>query len=64
MSPGSVKTELLSGLSEAAAEFMRNSTLTKRLGRPEDMAEAYLYAMKDGFVTGTVIHSNGGALLA
>lgn len=64
VSPGSVQTELLSGLPESAAEYMRQKTLIKRLGRPEDMAEAYLYAMKDGFVTGSVLHSNGGALLA
>jgi NAD(P)-dependent dehydrogenase (short-subunit alcohol dehydrogenase family) len=63
VSPGSVKTELLAGMPDEALEYMRQATLTNRLGRPEDLAEAYLYAMKDGFVTGSVLHSNGGRLL-
>lgn len=63
VSPGSVKTELLSGMPDEVLEYMREGTLTKRLGRPEDLAEVYLYAMKDGFVTGSVLHSNGGRLL-
>lgn len=63
VSPGSVKTELLSGMPDEVLEYMKQVTLTKRLGRPEDVAEAYLYAMKDGFVTGSVLHSNGGRLL-
>jgi NAD(P)-dependent dehydrogenase (short-subunit alcohol dehydrogenase family) len=63
VSPGSVKTELLSGMPDEALEYMRQLTLTKRLGRPEDLAEAYLYAMKDGFVTGSILHTNGGRLL-
>ena len=63
VSPGSVKTELLAGLPDEAMEYMKQATLTKRLGRPEDLAEVYLYAMKDGFVTGSVLHSNGGRLL-
>lgn len=64
VSPGSVKTELLTGVPEEALDYMRQATLTKRLGRPEDLAELYLYAMRDGFVTGSVLHSNGGRLLA
>lgn len=63
VSPGSVKTELLAGLPAEVIEYMRQASLTKRLGRPEDLAEVYLYAMKDGFVTGTVLHSDGGRLL-
>lgn len=63
VSPGSVKTELLAGLPADAIEYMRQASLTKRLGRPEDLAEVYLYVMKDGFVTGSVMHSNGGRLL-
>ena len=64
VSPGSVKTELLGGMPEEALEGMRQRTLTKRMGRVEDIAEVYMYLMKDGFVTGSVVHSNGGGLLA
>ena len=30
---------------------------------PEDLAEAYLYLMKDQFVTGSILQSDGGRLL-
>lgn len=36
---------------------------TRRVGRVEDVAEAFLYLMKDGNATGSVVSTNGGALL-
>ncbi|KAK0872058.1 hypothetical protein LTS02_001552 [Friedmanniomyces endolithicus] len=36
---------------------------TGRVGRVEDVAEAFLYLMRDGNVTGSMVSSNGGALL-
>lgn len=35
-----------------------------RVGKPEDIAEAYLYLMKTGFSTGETIIVDGGALQA
>jgi NAD(P)-dependent dehydrogenase (short-subunit alcohol dehydrogenase family) len=35
----------------------------KRNGRPEDVANAVAFLMSDGFVTGTVLHAEGGQLL-
>ncbi|KAF1992486.1 NAD(P)-binding protein [Aulographum hederae CBS 113979] len=63
VAPGAVKTELFEGIGEELQERFREGTLVKRLGRPEDVAEAYLYLVRDGFVTGTVLGSNGGSLL-
>ena len=63
VAPGAVKTELINGIPEQAIEGYRRATTVQRLGRPEDIAEAYLYIMKDGFVTGSIIASNGGRLL-
>ncbi|KAJ5922869.1 hypothetical protein N7516_010572 [Penicillium verrucosum] len=64
---GAVHTEMLdkavrsqSGLLEA---FECQTTVGK-LGRPEDVAEAYIYVMKDHFITGSTIATNGGFLLA
>ncbi|ROV89670.1 hypothetical protein VSDG_08093 [Cytospora chrysosperma] len=68
VSPGFVITELWDHsldkkekekFSQAIAEKM----LTGRAGQPEDVAEAYLFLMKDPNVTGTVVDSNSGALL-
>ncbi|KAJ5700904.1 NAD(P)-binding protein [Penicillium malachiteum] len=66
VAPGVVDTELfdyLAGERDAAMQALANDTLTGILGRPEDLAESYLYLMKDRFVTGSVIESNGGVLL-
>ncbi|KAH8789947.1 short chain dehydrogenase [Hyaloscypha sp. PMI_1271] len=62
VAPGVIKTEALKGLPEQALAGLADATTGKRLGRPEDIAEAYLYCMKDGFVTGSIIHSNGGRI--
>ncbi|KAM6497371.1 dehydrogenase with different specificitie [Amanita muscaria] len=66
--PGAVHTELfgnsipkenLDGVMKQLAE----RTLTGHVGKPEDAAEAYIYAMKDNFCTGSFINTNGGSLL-
>ena len=44
-------------------EMYKAKTLLKQIGRPEDIAEAYLYLMKDGFVTGITLLSDGGYVL-
>ncbi len=67
VSPGAVDTELWGSIPEERRagmfEMYKKATLTGRLGRPEDVAEAYLYCMKDEFVTGSVISTEGGRLL-
>jgi len=64
VAPGAIRTELLAKrlTPERAREYER-ATKVGRLGAPEDAAEAYLYAMRDGFVTGALIKTNGGWLL-
>lgn len=64
VSPGAINTELLRRvLTPEVEKIYTEKALVKRLGRPEDTAEAYVYMMKDGFVTGTVLDTNGGYLL-
>ncbi len=68
VSPGAVHTERFGDVAEDKMEEflrrMREATTTGEVGRPEDVAEAYLYAMKDRFLSGTIISSDGGRLLA
>lgn len=65
--PGAVSTELFSMFPadqlEGIMQMFRDGTTTGTVGRPEDLAESYIYFMKDQFVTGSTIESNGGALL-
>ena len=35
----------------------------RRLGRPEDIANAVAFLITDDFVTGTVLHAEGAQLL-
>ncbi|KAF9884007.1 hypothetical protein FE257_002395 [Aspergillus nanangensis] len=67
VSPGFVLTELVQRLPkemvDGAVEKYTNKSLTGDIGYPEDTAEAYLYLMKDRFVTGSIMATNGGAWL-
>lgn len=67
ISPGAVLTELWDGLPADAREgFMKSmetSMATGEIGKPEDVAQAYLYCMKDHNITGSVLSTNGGSLL-
>lgn len=67
VSPGAVKTELWNGMPEdARAELMKSFEVkmtTGRVGLPEDVAEAYLYCMRDANITGSLISTNGGHLV-
>ncbi|HEX3412659.1 MAG TPA: SDR family oxidoreductase [Stellaceae bacterium] len=65
---GAVDTELWHRLPEAErqATFDRIGARLPvgRVGKPEDIAEAYLYLMKTGFSTGETVVIDGGALQA
>ena len=67
ISPGAVETELWDELpKDKRAEMMKGfeaKMATGKVGRPEDVAESYLYCMRDENVTGSVISTNGGYLI-
>jgi len=65
--PGVIKTGLWGSMSEADREGLfqsqADSLLLKRVGEAEDVALAYIYLMKQQFVTGQNIVIDGGAVL-
>lgn len=67
VSPGAVHTELFNDISEdklpGVLKGFSDGTLVGEVGTPENLAEAYLYSMRDGFTTGAMISSDGGRLL-
>ncbi|KAM0803836.1 short chain dehydrogenase [Usnea florida] len=67
VSPGAVHTELFDDIPkerlESVLQGYRDGTLVNQVGTPENLAEAYVYAMKDQFVTGKILESDGGRLL-
>ncbi|RWA10712.1 hypothetical protein EKO27_g4381 [Xylaria grammica] len=65
--PGAVKTEMWETLPEdvrnQAWEDIARRYPTGIIGSPDDVAEAFIYLMKDANSTGSVVHTNGGSLL-
>ncbi|KAI3396281.1 hypothetical protein diail_12363 [Diaporthe ilicicola] len=68
VSPGVVETELWDSSFDQESkkkylEGIAENLPTGRIAQPADVAEAYLFLMKDPSVTGTVVDSNSGAFL-
>jgi len=67
VSPGVVDTSLWgeAGSEGRAATIARVSGVlpVKRVGAPAELAQAYVFAMTNGFVTGALIDVDGGGLL-
>lgn len=69
VSPGAIDTPMLRTAAEAmggrevGSAIFRKATLVNEIGTPEDCAEAYLCSIKNNFMTGTVLHAEGGLLL-
>ncbi|KAL8786695.1 MAG: hypothetical protein Q9213_002630 [Squamulea squamosa] len=68
VSPGPLETEMWNILTpdqmqQYKQSVEREKSTTKKIGQPGDVAEAYLYLMKDRNCTGAVIDTNGGSLL-
>jgi NAD(P)-dependent dehydrogenase (short-subunit alcohol dehydrogenase family) len=62
--PGLVKTDLWDGMATDVREAMfrraEQNLLVGRAGEAEDLAEAYVYLMKNGFSTGQIVVADGG----
>lgn len=68
VSPGWMDTPAWERIAPPAVKSARLADLAARLpgkrnGRPEDVANAIMFLMSDAFVTGTVLHAEGGQLL-
>ena len=65
--PGTVRTELWSGMAESARETMYRDAAQRlpvgRVGETDDLAETYIYLMREGFSTGQVLVVDGGLSL-
>ena len=67
VSPGVVKTEMWDGLPEADREGLYRDVgaklLVGRVGEADEVAETYLYLMRQTFSTGQVVTVDGGGVL-
>ena len=62
VAPGFIATPMTDALTEAQQDALTQRIPTGRMGRPEDIAAGVLYlaSAEAGYVTGAVLHINGG----
>lgn len=67
VSPGLTDTDAYAGMNDEARRMMLDQTAASlpvgRTGAPGDLAQGYLFAIDNPFVTGAVIDIDGGALI-
>ncbi|KAL3432879.1 NAD(P)-binding protein [Aspergillus tetrazonus] len=64
--PGPTETEIWGETPEqrrGTKEFYASTALLGKVGTPEEVAEAFLYLLRDSNITGTSINSSGGVLV-
>ncbi len=62
VAPGFIETEMVKTIPVEKIEKIRASTPVPRSGKPEDIANAYLFLASEeaGFINGAVLHVDGG----
>lgn len=62
VAPGFIETDLIKTIPQEIIDGMVNNTPMQRAGKPEDIANAYLFLASEeaGFITGIVLHVDGG----
>ena len=65
IAPGFIKTEMTDQLSDAAKEALYSNIPLKRLGLPDDIANAAVFLASDnaGYITGQVLVVDGGMVM-
>ena len=66
VAPGFIDTAMTQGLPAEVKETLQKQIPLGRLGQPSDIAEAVRFLVSDeaGYITGQVLHVNGGMLMA
>lgn len=65
IAPGFVLTDMVKNMPPKVQSMMEEKSLIKRIGKPEDIANAYAFLASDeaSFITGTVLSVDGGLTL-
>ncbi|CCQ98250.1 3-oxoacyl-(acyl-carrier-protein) reductase FabG [[Clostridium] ultunense Esp] len=65
VAPGFILTQMTAKMPEKVLEMMKEKSVLKRLGTPEDIANAYLFLASNeaSFITGTVLSVDGGVVI-
>jgi len=65
VAPGFIETSMVESVPEKVLDQLKQTIPLQRLGKPEDIANAYLYLASDeaNYVNGTVLHVDGGIMM-
>jgi 3-oxoacyl-[acyl-carrier protein] reductase len=65
VAPGFTATEMVKAMPDRILDGMKSHTPLRRLGKPRDIANAYLFLASDeaGFITGEVLRVDGGIVV-
>ncbi|PNY29984.1 Uncharacterized protein TCAP_00105 [Tolypocladium capitatum] len=63
VAPGATETELWGAYADFLRDMSSKNSLLGKAAKPEDVAEAFVYLMKNVDATGSVVSTNGGAPL-
>jgi 3-oxoacyl-[acyl-carrier protein] reductase len=65
VAPGFIVTDMTAKVPQKILDMMESKTPLRKLGRPEDIAAAYLFLASEdaGFINGTVLSVDGGLVI-
>jgi 3-oxoacyl-[acyl-carrier protein] reductase len=65
VAPGFIETSMVEQVPEKVMNKMKQTIPLKRLGKPSDIANAYLFLASDesNYINGTVLHVDGGIMM-
>lgn len=65
VAPGFIETNMVQSVPERVIEQLKATIPLQRLGKPEEIAKAYLYlsSQDSDYVNGTVLHVDGGIMM-
>ncbi|MFZ7943471.1 MULTISPECIES: 3-oxoacyl-ACP reductase FabG [Bacillaceae] len=65
VAPGFIVTDMTAKVPEKILDLMESKTPLRRLGKPEDIASAYLFLASDdaGYINGTILSVDGGLVV-
>ncbi|WP_208558780.1 3-oxoacyl-[acyl-carrier-protein] reductase [Marinilactibacillus kalidii] len=63
IAPGFVESDMTDVLADTVKETILTQIPLKRLGQPEDVAEAALFLSKQNYITGQVLNVDGGMVM-
>ena len=65
VAPGFIETSMVETVPQKVIERITSTIPSKKLGKPEDIANAYLFLASDeaSYINGTVLHVDGGIMM-